>query len=129
MVEVWADVVATVKSKWNSKRSSQQKWQRLSPQKKEYLMHTIYGENVAAERIRNDNMKPNQRVAIDHDFYSANPEASKKKMKEVDDANKPSGMEVGYSGRMKETGKDYDDKRSRYAIGGVAKLRMDYEGA
>lgn len=92
-------------------------------------MNTVYGLSTTYDRIAKDSMTPNNQVALDHDYYSANPEASKKKMAEVSEAKKASGMEVGYSGKMEESGKDYPKKRSPYAMGGVAKLRMDYPGA
>lgn len=89
-------------------------------------METIYGSSTTHDRVAKDSMQPNQQVSLSHDYYSSNPEASKKKMSEVEDAKKPSGYEVGYSGKMKETGKDY---RVRKAIGGVAKLRQHFPGA
>jgi len=96
-------------------------------------MTTIYGVSTTVDRIKNDSMEPNDRVAIDHDFYSAHPERASKKMKEVDDEMKPSGYEMGYSGRMKPEGKDYSSKKSKSrdhkAIGGAAKWRQEFEGA
>lgn len=91
-------------------------------------MDTIYGESTTYDRVAKDNMKPNNQVAIDHDYYSAQPERASKKMKEVEDSKRPSGYEVGHGGRMKEQGKDYDKKRSAYAMGGVAKMKMNYPG-
>jgi hypothetical protein len=116
------------KGKWNRKRSSQEKWRRLPEEKRIQIMSTVYGESTTYDRVAKDSMQPNNQVAIDHDYYSAHPERASKKMKEVHDAEKDSGYGVGFKGREKETGKDYD-KREKYAIGGVAKLRMNYPGA
>ena len=92
-------------------------------------MNTVYGESTTWDRVAKDSMKTNNQVAIDHDFYSANPERAKSKMKEVEAAEKPSGYEVGFKGRIKEEGKDFGKKREGYAIGGVMKMRQEFPGA
>ena len=91
-------------------------------------MTTIYGESTTVPRVKNDTMEPNNRVAIDHDFYSANPERASKKMKEVEEKRNISGLEMGFGGRIKPDGKDYDRKRSKHALGGAAKWRQEFEG-
>ena len=87
---------------------------------------TIYGENTTYDRIAKDSMTPSPQVALDHDYYSANPERARKKMKEVEDSKKPSGYEMGYNGKEKPEGKDYN--RVKKAMGGVCKWRHDFPG-
>jgi len=72
----------------------------------------IFGRSEAEDRMRRETMKPNGNVAIDHDFYSANPEARSSKSKEIKD-EEFDGM---------------DDKQYRLkrAIGGVMKVRQGF---
>lgn len=91
-----------------------------------YSVDTIYGEDTAASRIRAETMDPHPYVAIDHDYYSAQPERASKKSKDTDHASRDYGDEVGYAGKMGQMGKDQE--RVKKAAGGVAKLRLDYPG-
>lgn len=75
-------------------------------------MTVIFGENIAAERMKRDNMKPNGQVALDHDYYSENPEVNSKKSKEIK--------------QMEYDGQDNEQLRLKRAMGGVAKLRKNY---
>lgn len=96
-------------------------------------MTTIYGRHTAGERLCNvrQQMVPNHRVAIDHDFYSDNPEAAREVWKNVDRSRRDlEGDAVGYNGR--EEVDDYTKsmkKPLKRAIGGIAKLRKDYPKA
>lgn len=82
---------------------------------------TIFGHNVAEERMRKDNMKPNWRVAVDHDFYSANPEAAKEKSKEIYDE-----MYDGMDEKRLKRAEGGDVEREEYAMGGVSKVRKGF---
>ena len=87
-------------------------------------MAVIFGHNEGIARMKRETMTPNVHVAIDHDFYSENPEAhiskkSKAEQKSMDD------------------GEDYDKEVSSYniigrqkkKIGGAAKVRGHYPDA
>lgn len=79
-------------------------------------MTLLMGYNEGEERLKSETMTPAPRVAIDHDFYTNNHAAAKRKAKEVEDEMKPKGYEVGYNGKEKQ----------KYAIGGVVKERRGF---
>ncbi len=84
-------------------------------------MGVIYGYSEAEERMRNDKDTPNTTVALDHDFYTNNHAAVKRKDKEVYDAiHKHDGDDVGINGREQRK-----KPRSKHAMGGVVKERRD----
>lgn len=75
-------------------------------------MTVIYGRSEAEERMKAENMKPNWRVAVDHDFYSNNHEAARQKSDEIKDEE--------------FDGADDKQYRLKRAIGGTAKLRKGF---
>jgi ATP-dependent 26S proteasome regulatory subunit len=75
-------------------------------------MTVLMGKNEGEERMKRENMKPNSQVALDHDYYSENPEVNSKKSKEI--------KQIEYDGQ------DDEQYRLKKAIGGVAKLRKGY---
>jgi len=95
---------------------------------------TIWGYNESADRIRNDTMRPSQRVALDHDFYTNNYEAAQRKNKEVEDSRRDDlGYSAGYKYDVpKKRGENAKAEnfavRSKHAIGGSAKVRLYAEG-
>jgi hypothetical protein len=80
-------------------------------------MSTIYGSDLAQQRIRNETMKPSTGVDIAHDYYSNNQKAKHAKMKEMECSNKTSGDELGYFGR---------ENKNKYAMGGPIKERRGF---
>lgn len=71
-------------------------------------MTLLMGENEAENRMRRETMNPNGKVALDHNYYSEDPERHSRKGK--------------HSYKMK----DHDDDREHYAIGGAAKVRHKF---
>lgn len=78
-------------------------------------MTTIYGHNEGEARLKRETMEPCTHVAIDHDFYSENPEAHSKKTKKHEEREKHAkGDSVGM------------EDREKYAAGMAAKKRRHY---
>ena len=82
-------------------------------------MAVIFGHNEGIARLKRETMTPNVHVAIDHNFYSENPEAhiskeSKKESKSFNDGEEYDKEVASYNreGRLKK------------AIGGAAKARL-----
>lgn len=84
----------------------------------------------AEERMRRETMKPNHRVALDHDFYTNNTAACKRMMAAVNEARRDVGGDaVGYFGRQETDNYTKDmqrPKKLKRAVGGVAKVRKGY---
>lgn len=68
-------------------------------------MTILLGKSEAEDRMRRETMTPKDRVSLDHDYYSEDPEHSRK---------------------GKHKSKMKDDDRECYAIGGVAKVRKNF---
>ena len=98
---------------------------------REYKSNTIYGHDEAEARMLRETMtRAPYHVAVDHNWYSNNPEFAKRKMKEVNEGKELSPYEVGYTGRMsKNKTDDNAEKRLHKACGGAAKWRKEYPGS
>lgn len=83
-------------------------------------MTTIYGYDEAEERMKKETDKPSLGVAIDHDFYTNNHAAVKRKNKEVEDSNN--------EGKKSHVFMKNKDKDNKYAMGGVVKERRGFYG-
>jgi len=79
-------------------------------------MGIIYGYSEAAERMAKETDEAPLRVALDHDFYTNNHSAVKRKVKEVSDA-----MVEGSKSNVYR-------KNNAYAMGGVVKERRGFFG-
>lgn len=79
-------------------------------------MTLIYGYSEVEERMARETDKPNNQVAIDHDFYTNNHSAVKRKEKEVADS-----VSEGKKSNVFR-------KNNAYAIGGVVKERRGFYG-
>ncbi len=80
-------------------------------------MGIIYGYSEAEERMARETDKPAERVALDHDFYTNNHAAVKRKNKEVDDS-----INEGKKSSV------FTKNQNKYAIGGVVKERRGFYG-
>jgi hypothetical protein len=118
-------------------------------------MTTIFGYNEGEERMKRETMEPRTHVAIDHDYYSNNPERAKRAEEGIDssDSHKHHGKRehhafgdsIGHMGansigmnpsRMtlhsirpkaeKEAMNHGGDAKERFALGGAAKVRKHY---
>jgi len=80
---IWVIEVKIVKNNWNRKRAPQEKWRRLSEEKRISIMNTVYGESTTWDRVAKDSMKPNKlkRLKSLLDMKLASKDASKKKVK------------------------------------------------
>lgn len=80
-------------------------------------MGIIYGYSEAEERMARDTDKPPERVALDHDFYTNNHSAVKRKEKEVSDS-----VDEGRKSTV------FTKNQNKYAMGGVVKERRGFYG-
>ena len=77
----------------------------------------LYGKDEVMERMKRETMEPNGTVAIDHDFYSENPERHSKHKKHHEYHSEH------HKGESKE---EHEEHRLHRAMGGAAKIRRDY---
>lgn len=80
-------------------------------------MTIICGYSEAEERMARETDKPSLGVALDHDFYTNNHAAVKRKHKEVADS-----VSEGKKSCV------YTKNQNKYAIGGVVKERRGFYG-
>jgi hypothetical protein len=97
----------------------------------------LAGKSIALDRMKADKPGISPDISVDHDYYGQGensakhplqgPKQADEKAKEVKEAIKPSGYEVGYDGRMGLThdkGDVVSGERVKKAIGGSAKERL-----
>lgn len=99
----------------------------------------LAGKSIAVERMKADKAGISPDISVDHDYYDQGqhpgsgkhpmqgPKQAEQKAKEVRDAIKPSGYEIGYEGVMGKSSDKGDttfDKKTKLAIGGAAKKRL-----
>lgn len=105
----------------------------------------LSGNSIALDRAKADLKQPGiaPDISVDHDYYDQGehpgmkahplqgPKQAAEKEKQVKDAIKPSGYEIGYDGVMGKTSDKGDvtsDSKQKLAVGGAAKERLGYPG-